>query len=443
LPLKKSDNVIRKGEDEIDMKQSYTTKNNGSTLPLVLVAIMILLTLGTGLLSIGLNGRILSMRDAADITARSAADAGLTKALFDMNQKILVQPWNDSVLPLAKLTNLTNCDASYSYMVTTNLAGEYVITSVGQSGTAIKIVEATLGLKGLFDDAILTKNSLILKSGTTIDGYNSKDPTDTDTYVKIGSQSTNDSSIVLNNGVIANGDVLAGKGGNPNTVIKDLGATVNGEKRAATQNEPLPKITAPALTNKGTISAKGTTVTVTPADNGIYNAIDLQKTSKATILEVSGGDVVLHITGNISLDQSCEIIVKDGATLTIYIDGNIISGNNSSISTEVPPAEAQTIKLYATGTGTQTLDVKAKGDWTGVIYAPNANVTLYANGDAYGAIVANSFEYKNGGNFYYDEALREASINELGTRFIVTRWSEMPATEGTTGYQKFQGILAR
>jgi hypothetical protein len=423
------------------MKKSIRVKNNGSTLPLVLVAVIILLTLGTGLLSIGLNGRILSMRDASDITARSAADAGLTKALFDMNQKILVQPWNDSVLPLAKQTSLANCDATYSYMVTTNLAGEYVITSVGQSGNTAKMVEATIGLKGLFDNAILTKNSLILKSGTTIDGYNSNDPTDTDTYVKIGTQSTNNSSVVLNNGVIANGDVLVGRGGNPNTVIKDLGATVNGDKRAATQNEPLPKVTAPALTNKGTsISQKKQgTISITPADNGIYQQIDLQKGN----IEVSGGDVVLHISGNISLGNSCQIIVKNNATLTVYVDGNIVSNEGSSIHTEAPPEEAATIKLYATGTGTQSLDVKAKNQWTGVIYAPNSNVTLYANGDAYGSIVANSFEYKHGGNFNYDEALRDVMIGDLGTRFVVTRWNEMPATEGTTGYQKLQEILAR
>jgi hypothetical protein len=422
------------------MKKLFRAKTNGSALPLVLVAIIVLLTLGTGLLSIGLNGRILAMRDASDITARSAADAGMTKALSDMNQKILVQPWNDTTLPLAKQVSLTNCDAVYSYMVETDLAGQYVITSVGKSGNATKMVQATLGLDGIFDHAILTKAGLILKSGTTIDGYNSNDPTDTDTYVKIGTQSTNNSMIVLNNTVVVGGDVLVGRGGDPAKVIKDLGATIDGDKRAATQKEPLPIITAPALTDKGTISEKkGNTVTITPASNGNYQSIDLQKGK----IEVSGGDVVLHITGNISLGNSCEIIVKEGATLTVYLDGNVVSGNGSSISTEVPPEKATTIKLYATGTGTQTLDVKAKNDWTGVIYAPNANVTLYAQGDAYGSIVANNFEFKAGGNFHYDEALRETSIEEQGTRFKVSRWSETPVISGTTEYQKFQEILSQ
>jgi hypothetical protein len=426
------------------MKKSFRVKTDGSALPLVLVAVIVLLTLGMGLLSIGLNGRILSIRDASDITARSAADAGLTKALFEMNQKILVQPWNDTTLPLAKQVSLANCDAVYSYMVSTDLAGQYVIRSVGQSGNVSKMVQATLGLRGIFDHAILTKDSLILKSGTTIDGYNSNDLADSDIDIKIGSQSTKDSIIVLNNSVVVDGDVLVGRGGDPAKVIKDLGATVDGDKRAATVKDPLPKITSPTLPNIGTsLSAKGSTITVTPAESGNYKEIDLRKGSKVTTLEISGGDVTLHITGDIQLDNSCEIVVRDGSTLTLYVDGNILCREGSGINTECPPDQAATLKLFASGTGAQTLEVRANSNWTGVIYAPDANVTLYAQGDAYGSIVANNFEFKAGGDFHYDEALREAAINEQGTRFKVSRWSETPVISGTTEYQKFQEILSQ
>ena len=70
------------------MKKKNKMKNNGSALPLVMVAIIILLTMGTALLSMGLNNRIYSMRNTSDIVARCAADAGLTQALYEMNQKL-------------------------------------------------------------------------------------------------------------------------------------------------------------------------------------------------------------------------------------------------------------------------------------------------------------------------------------------------------------------
>jgi len=415
------------------MKKLLQSKKRGSAVPLALVAIMILLAMGVGLLSLGFNGRIYSMRTASDIAARCAADAGLTMALFEMNEKLQVKPWKDSTLPQATDVSLPNCNAVCSYRVTGDLGGGYVITSIGESGLARRGVRATIGLQGAFNHAILTKKGLILKSGTLVDGYNSLDPLDTDVTVDIGTQSALDSSIILNMGVTVDGDVFVG-GGDLDTVIKDQGATVTGDKYASAQ-EPLPRVTAPALPDKGSIFAQGQTVTITPADSGTYTAIDLKllstkvkevgKVSIPSVLEVSGGDVVLHVTGDIQLGNSCEIVVKDGSTLTIYADGNIHCRLDSSISTENPPEEAATIQLYATGQGTQFFDVKAKSQWAGIIYAPDADVDLYAKGDAYGSVVANDFEFKAGGNFHYDKALsKNVSVNDEAVCFVVKRWHE-------------------
>ena len=143
------------------------------------------------------------------------------------------------------------------------------------------------------------------------------------------------------------------------------------------------------------------------------------------ILLVEGGDVELHLTGDIQLENSCEIIVTKGSTLTIYTDGNIHSRNGSSISTENPPEQADTIQIFTTGQDKQFIDIKAKSEFTGTIYAPDDDVVLYAKGDAYGSVVAKSFDYKAGGNFYFDEALRDSvSINDDAVVFVVNRWYE-------------------
>jgi hypothetical protein len=412
------------------MKKLLKLKRSGSAIPLAVVVMVILLAIGTGLLSMGLNSRTFSTRTTSDITARCAADTGLTMALFKMNEKLQVEPWSSSSLPKVGDTNILYSDATYAYEVTGNLANGFIMTSVGKSDNAQRTVYATLGLKGLFEHAILTKGSLVLKSNTTIDGYNSADPLDTEFKVNIGTQSTADSMVVLNSGVDVKGDVLVGLGGNPDTVIKDLGATT-GDQLGGTENDPLPQITPPALPVTGLdLTAKSSTITITPADSGQYGNISLSSSKDAGILEVDGGDVVLYITGNIDLGNACEIVVKDNSSLTIYIDGDIITGNGASIGTENPTKDAMTLQLYGTGTN-QNLDIKAKNEWTGVIYAPNAHVDLYANGDAYGAIVAGSFEFKNGGNYYYDEALREVSIEDEGVSFVIERWYEGSPTFST------------
>lgn len=143
------------------------------------------------------------------------------------------------------------------------------------------------------------------------------------------------------------------------------------------------------------------------------------------MLEIEGGDVVLYVTGDIQLGNSCEIVVTNNSTLTIYTDGNIHCRNGSGINTLNPPEEADTLQIYATGTGSQFFDIKAKSQFTGIIYAPDADVDLYANGDAYGSIVARDFEFKAGGNFYYDEALQKKNtVKDEGVQFAVSRWSE-------------------
>jgi len=414
------------------MNKLLKTKRRGMAIPLAVVAIIILLAMGVGLLSLGFNGRLFSTRTASDIGARCAADAGLTMALFEMNQKLLVKPFKEGTLPFAMGVKLPYSDQVCSYRVTKNFAGDYTIMSFGESGQARRAVWATIGLKGAFDHAILTKETLSLKSGTVIDGYNSEDIEDKDVDVSIGSQSTADSSIILNSGVTVNGDVFIA-GGDMDTVIKDLGATVTGGKYISAQ-QSLPKVTAPKLDTKPAIVAVGQTIPLTPADSGTYPSIDLEqfvdkkaKTTTPSILEVSGGDVVLYLTGDIRLKNSCEIVVKEGSSLTIYTDGNIKCDNGSSINMEVPPEQAKTLQIYTTGQDVQFLDIKAKSDFTGVIYAPNADVDIYAKGDAYGSVVANDFTYMAGGNFYYDEALsKKSNTNDEAVQFVVTRWHESP-----------------
>ncbi len=108
----------------------------------------------------------------------------------------------------------------------------------------------------------------------------------------------------------------------------------------------------------------------------------------------------------------------------IYIDGDIHCRTNSAINAEYPPDDPAKFQIYGTAEVQQSFDIKAKSDWSGVIYAPNADVILYANGDFYGSTVSNSFELKAGGNYHYDEALREVDVDDAGVRFVVKRWYE-------------------
>ena len=399
----------------VKMKKLQQSKRRGSAIPLAVVALLILLAMGTGLLSLGLNSRIFSIRTTSDISARCAADAGLTMALFRMNEKLPTLPWDDSTLPQAIDANLPNCDATYSYTVTGDLAGGYIIKSVGKADQAQRTVSATLRLKGLFDNAIFVEESIIMNNNNQIVGYNSATG-ETDLKVQIGTHSTETGSIIFGSGTI-DGDVVVGIGGDPETVVQS-GGTITGVTYALSEEYELPTITPPTLPDMGTIDVLSTTV-LSPADSGRYTSIT---SLNGEILEISGGDVVLHITGNINMDNFSEIRINDGSSLTLYVDGNITCINGAGINN--PSGNCSDFTLYGTGTETQVFELKNNSDVFGAIYAPNADIILKNNAVLHGSVTAKNFTIKNNGIFYYDAALSEVSIIDVGVHFVVKRWYE-------------------
>jgi len=382
---------------------------------LVLLAVVILLAAGVGLLSLGLNSRIFAIRTASGITARCAADAGLTKAVFELNEKLKVNPAeireglkvSDPLgSPAFQGTTseaLPNCDATFSYKITaasiysTYGLKDLTVESIGRCGQAEKTVYATVGLEGLFTFpyGILVQSSLILMKDTSVDGYNSMDPGATDVPVTIATTSTIPWHMIT------------------------YGADVDGEILLGV-NADFPEVTPPVLADMGTdIKVQGTTLKIGPANSGKYTGLTLK--TKA-VLEIGGGDVVLHMAGNMLLGQGCEILIKSGSSLTLYLDGNLIAGNSNGINNETMiPGN---FKLYGTGDAVQKFELKAKSGFYGAIYAPNADTTIKAGGDIYGACISSNFQMMSKSNFHYDEALSDASVDDEGVRFVVKHWRE-------------------
>jgi hypothetical protein len=101
--------------------------NRGFALPIMMCTILLLLVIGLGLLCFGQNSRRFAVDTSSGIVARCAADAGVTQALYEMNKKIKVLPWNNGNLPMLKGELLPNTDATYTFKVSGDLSsGHYV-----------------------------------------------------------------------------------------------------------------------------------------------------------------------------------------------------------------------------------------------------------------------------------------------------------------------------
>ena len=72
----------------------------------------------------------------------------------------------------------------------------------------------------------------------------------------------------------------------------------------------------------------------------------------------------------------------------------------------------------------QAINIKAKSEFYGVIYAPDADLTMFSGGDIYGSFVTNNFELKNPASFLYDVSLKTITVFDEGARFVINRWNE-------------------
>jgi hypothetical protein len=398
-------------------KRQKSSKKSGSVLVLVLLVVLISFITGTGLLALGTQSRVASINQVQDMMARSSADAGLERAVQEINNAVKAGAWSDGILPMTSEATLPYSDSVYSVKTTYDVTGGYQVVSVGTDRNRTRTVNATLRLKGLFDNAIQCRNSITLKAGTvidTIDSTISMDPADCDEKTVIGTNSTDPDTVILNMGVVVDGDVVVGVGGDTSTIIKDLGATIDRSYSLSSSVE-FPAVSSPSLFGPDTsIGIKKNEKTIGPGgDFPASGRFDNIKMSQGTTLRVIG-DCTLYVTGDVNMGQNSEIILDSStnAKLTIYLDGDWVSDNNSGINNET--SSPSTFKLYGTGPAGQAIDIKAKGEFYGVIYAPDADLTMFSGGNIYGSFVTNNFELKNPAEFLYDASLKTISVYDEG-----------------------------
>ncbi|MHC4287843.1 MAG: hypothetical protein ACYSSJ_06035, partial [Planctomycetota bacterium] len=68
-------------------------------LVLVLLVVLISFIIGSGLLALGTQSRVASINQVQNMMARSAADAGLERAIQEINNTMTAGTWSDSVTP--------------------------------------------------------------------------------------------------------------------------------------------------------------------------------------------------------------------------------------------------------------------------------------------------------------------------------------------------------
>ncbi len=409
----------------MNRKKRYLTKRGGFAIAIVLCAVVLMLIIGAGLLGVGSHSRMMGVRNSSQIAARSAADAGLTKALFTMNEQLALKTWNDTSLPQATDERVPNTDLSFSYNIakTTTADGNdlYKLSCAGKSGRFHKTVNATLELKGIFEYAIWVAEKLTLRSGTTITAYNmdADDPP-----LQIGTNSTESGAITCKTGVTIDGDIVVGVGGDPDVVINNTTeAAITGDTYPSLIKNKTPNINVPQalvdMVSSGPIDSSITLSSPAKYDNInlIGASADPNKIDTVTI----DSNIKIYVTGDLRLGNGDVVEILPDASLTVFLGGNLYVDNSGAINNLTK--DPKKLKIYGLDTCTN-IDFKNSGTFWGAVYAPDADIHLYNGFNVYGAVVGKSFTQDVDANFYYDMSLRIVDPLEIGVYMVIKRWSE-------------------
>jgi len=393
---------------------------------MVMCMIVLLFVTGIGVMSIGMQRRMMGVRGCSEISARSAADSGLTEALFALNKKLEAKTWNAGGLPSAKDVPLPNTDATYSYKVAKIKVEDdndvYVIESVGKSGLAQRKVSSTLEMKSLFEYALFVEQNITLKMGTSITAYNVDAD---DKPLQVGTNSTTAAAITAKVGVTINGDVVVGSDGDPDTVINNQKESViTGNTNPQFKNEKIRQIKVPQYL-KDMASSGVLTSSITLKGPAKYDSVNLMGGASAETITIDG-IVELYIIGDLRIGNDDKLVIVDANTnpdacLVIYLGGNLIIDNSGTINNM--SKDASKLKIFGLNTCT-SFDFKNNSNFYGAIYAPNADVLLHNSVQMYGAVVCKNFDQYVNANFYYDMNLREAAPSDIGAHLEIKRWIE-------------------
>ncbi len=136
------------------------------------------------------------------------------------------------------------------------------------------------------------------------------------------------------------------------------------------------------------------------------------------------GDACLLVRNSIQFTGQGGIVIGPNGSLKLYMAGaNTKIAGNGVVNKN---GNALNFQYYGLDSNT-SIDISGNGQFTGVLYAPNASLVLRGGGnnaeDFVGAIVSNNVTMNGHFNFHYDE-----NLGRMGPkiRYLVNSWNEIP-----------------
>ena len=420
------------------------------------------------------NALNLSQRSFYSNAAMNLAESGAEQAFWALNNSTwtgwtlsggnATQTFTGYTFPGNTTGSIKVCVKAYANSGTPGpIVAEGIIApgnGVNTGGNISKWLFVSISPRSLFAVGMVGRNGITFSgNNTTVDSWNSQPSGSSGSTVAYSSSVADDkgstattilsADIGVGNGQI-NGYASVASSTLSNITVGSNGyigpfgqsnGTINSAYVADNFVDNLPTVSAPTgMTNaniltttisNGTGSLPG--LLDVPASDGkyYYTVTDFSLTSTLTIK--NNANVVITVNGTVKETGNGQItLANNTSTLVMYASGNVTLGGNGIANSSGQPRNFQ---LYGTSSTTSppTATVKITGgsDFTGLVYAPNAAITIDGGGNVFGSVVGYSDNLSGGGAFHYDESL--SSYGATGV-YQPSQWSELASGSDRSTY---------
>ncbi len=131
------------------------------------------------------------------------------------------------------------------------------------------------------------------------------------------------------------------------------------------------------------------------------------------------GHVTMVVDSNFTIGGNGGVVIEEGASLTLYVGGNVSVAGNGIVN---DPGTPRSLQIYGYGDAISDWSLGGTANLFAAVYAPNARIDIRGTSEFRGAVVGYQVELNGNTYFLYDEDLADLFTEE---RYAMARWREL------------------
>lgn len=258
--------------------------------------------------------------------------------------------------------------------------------------------------------AMFAEGWINFDKGTCTDSYNSDSGSYAATVLQEDGSIGTNGSITGSKLVDVGGDAFTAKGGN---ITLGPGSAIHGDSSTTKDSVSLDAVpdSEYSWAEANSAAPLGLSGTGYSYNNG-NKALTL---GTGANLQLQSG---VYYFSSIDLSQSANITLAPGASVMIYVTGDIHLGQYSTINAGGAPSD---MLVFSKGT---SLQFDQGNVFNGAYYGPNAHVQYDQTTSVFGSLVANTIKLDADACFHYDRNLAKVKHNTTGA-MLLAAWNEL------------------